>query len=341
MNEAAPIDVSIIIVNWNTREILRECLCSVFAETHGVGFEVIVIDNASSDNSVEMVRDEFPGVHLIANTKNVGFAAANNQGMAVACGRYMLLLNSDTIVLDRAIQKTIAFADVHPDTAVVGCRVLNPDRSLQNTCFMFPSILNWFLFSTYLYKLFPRSRFFGRERMTWWLREDAREVDVVTGCFMLVRGSAIAEVGLMDDEFFMYAEETDWCYRFKCGDWKNRFTPDAVIIHIGGASARKLSARRARITNASFTRYMFKHWSRPRAYLGMVMILFFYAVRLLAVGPKQLLKPNERDRQLLKNHGTGFKDMLKLISSRDIHCPSSRLLGQRAKQNKGGSGASV
>jgi len=315
MSDSAPVDVSVIIVNWNTREILRQCLRSVFAETQDIGFEVIVIDNASSDNSVEMVRGEFPGVRLIANTKNVGFAAGNNQGMAIASGRYLLLLNSDTIVLDRAIQTTVAFADAHPDTAVVGCRVLNPDRTLQNTCFMFPSVLNWFLFSTYLYKLFPRSRFFGREQMTWWLREDAREVDVVTGCFMLVRGSAITQVGMMDDGFFMYAEETDWCYRFKCRGWKSRFTPDALIIHIGGASAAKLSARRARITNASFARYMFKHWSRPRAYLGMVMMLLFYVVRLLVLWPKQLLKPNERNRQMLENHWTGFKDILGLSGS--------------------------
>src|ERR1019366_2291980 len=116
-----------------------------------------------------------------------------------------------TVVLNQAIQKVIAYADYYSDTAVVGCRVLNPDRTLQNSCFMFPSILNWFLFSTYLYRWFPGNRFFGREQMTWWLREDSREVEVVTGCFMLVRRQAMDDVGMMDDGFFMYAEETDWC----------------------------------------------------------------------------------------------------------------------------------
>jgi GT2 family glycosyltransferase len=169
------------------------------------------------------------------NHDNRGFAAANNQAIALAKGRYILLLNSDTIVLDRAIKKTVAYADNHRDTAVIGCRVLNPNDTLQNSCFMFPSNLNWFLFSTY--RLFPRSRFFGREQMTWWSRNDSRDVDVVTGCFMLVRKEAIDQVGLMDERFFMYAEETDWCYRFKARAWKNRFTPDAEIIHIGGASA--------------------------------------------------------------------------------------------------------
>ena len=199
-------DVSVIIVNWNTCDVLRDCLASVYANTKNIAFEVIVVDNASSDGSVDMIRSEFPHVKLIANSGNRGFAGANNQAIAVANGRYVLLLNSDTLILDNAIFKTVAFADTHPEAAVVGCKVLNPDRTLQRTCFMYPSILNMFLSATYLYKLFPRSKFFGRERMSWWDRNDTREVDVVTGCFMLVRRGAIEQVGLMDERFFVYGE---------------------------------------------------------------------------------------------------------------------------------------
>jgi GT2 family glycosyltransferase len=310
MKERLPVDVSVIIVNWNTCDLLRQCLQSVYAQTPSLDCEVIVIDNGSSDGSVDMVRREFGEVNLLVNGDNRGFAAANNQGMSVAKGRYILLLNSDTIILDRAIEKTIAFADEHPDTAVTGCRVLNPDRTLQNSCFMFPSILNWLLFSTYLYRLFPRNRFFGREQMTWWLRNDSREVDVVTGCFMLVRKEAIYEVGLMDERFFMYAEETDWCYRFNAKGWKNRFTPDAEIIHVGGASAVRLGARRAQVTNSSFVRYMFKHWSRPRAVIGVYMIALFYLTRLAGLVPKCLLKPHVNDQKLIENHWAGLKDIL-------------------------------
>jgi GT2 family glycosyltransferase len=310
MSNSTSLEVSIIIVNWNTVDLLRQCLRSVFAETQNINCEVIVIDNASTDDSVEMVRCEFGQTRLIANTRNVGFAAANNQGMAVANGRYVLLLNSDTVVLDNAVQETVAYADRYPDTAVVGCRILNPDRSLQNSCFMFPSLLNWFLFSSYLYRLFPRSRFFGREQMSWWPRDDAREVDVVTGCFMLVRKSAIDDVGMMDEGFFMYAEETDWCYRFKTKGWKNRFTPKGEIIHIGGASAAKLGPRRAQITNASYMRYMTKHWSRTRALVGACMILLFYATRLFILVPKRMFGAAEADEKRLANHWTGFKDIL-------------------------------
>jgi GT2 family glycosyltransferase len=310
MKEKSYVDVSVIIVNWNTCDLLRQCLLSVFTPTLSIDFEVIVVDNGSTDGSVEMVRREFGQVKILANEGNRGFAAANNQAIAIANGRYILLLNSDTIILDRAIEKTVIFADSHPDTATTGCRILNPDRTLQSSCFMFPSILNWFLFSTYLYRLFPRNRFFGRERMTWWLRDDSREVDVVTGCYMLVRREAIDQVGQMDEQFFMYAEETDWCYRFKAKGWKNRFTPSAEIIHIGGASAAKLGPRRAAVTNRSFVRYMFKHWSAPRASIGVFMIILFYMSRLAVLVPKLWFKPGVNDKLLFENHWAGLKDML-------------------------------
>ena len=236
-------DASIIIVNRNTKAILRDCLRSIFVQAQGVFFEVIVIDNASTDGSDEMVKSEFPDVLIIRNSENRGFAAANNQGISIAKGRYILLLNSDTIVLDKAIHKTVSFADAHPEAAIVSCRVLNPDMTLQPTCFMFPSILNMLLSSTYLYKLFPHSRIFGRELMTWWDRSDVREVDVVTGCFMLVRCEAINVVGIMDERFFMYGEETDWCYRFKQAGWRMLFTPDAEVIHLHGASTKQIQSQ--------------------------------------------------------------------------------------------------
>jgi GT2 family glycosyltransferase len=308
--EISSVDVSIIVVNWNTCCLLAQCLQSVQAQILSPDFEVIVVDNASTDDSREMVRRDFPQVKLIVNSENRGFSAANNQGIAVAQGRYVLLLNSDTIVLDKAIEKTVAFADRYPDTAVTGCRVLNPDRSLQITCFMFPSLLNWFLHSTYLCQLFPQNRFFGRERMTWWARNDEREVEVVTGCYMLVRRAAIDQVGMMDERFFMYAEETDWCFRFIANGWKIRFTPDAQIIHFGGGSAPKLGANRARVTNRSFVRYMFKHWSKPRAIAGVGMLTLFYSLRLAVLIPKQILIPDKQNDRLIENHWAGLKDVL-------------------------------
>lgn len=229
-------DVSIIIVSWNTRDILRECLRSVYQETRQISFEVIVIDNASSDSSAGMVKEEFPQVLLIENTANKGFAAANNQGMEIARGRYLLLLNPDTIVLDGAIPKAIYYADSHSDVAVVGCQVWESETTVQQTCFRFPSVLSLLMQKSGLCRMFPRSRLFGRETMAEWRRDTEREVDVVSGMFMLVRREAIDQVGLMDEDYFVYAEETDWCWRFWQAGWRCVFTPVARIIHRDGGS---------------------------------------------------------------------------------------------------------
>ncbi len=273
-------DLSVIVVSWNTCSILRQCLKSIYKQIRDIVFEVIVIDNASTDGSVEMIRSEFPGVTLIVNDTNRGFAAANNQGIYVAQGRYILLLNSDTIVLDHAIDKVVAFADVHSEAAVVGCRVLNQDRTLQPTCFMFPCILNMLLSTTYLYKLFPKSKFFGRERMTWWDRKDTREVDVLTGCFMLVRQKAIEQVGLMDEQFFMYGEETDWCYRFKQAGWKVMFAPVAEIVHIGGASTDRMTGDMTLQLRGSVLRFIDKYHSKGRYVLACILTGMFFALRI-------------------------------------------------------------
>ncbi|MHA2314383.1 MAG: glycosyltransferase family 2 protein [Candidatus Hermodarchaeia archaeon] len=227
-----------------------------------------------------MVKKDFPQVTLIENSQNRGFAAANNQGIDISKGRYVLLLNSDTVVLDNAIAKTVAFADSHPKAAIVGCRVLNPDQTLQPTCFMFPSILNMLLSSTYLYKIFPKSKFFGREQMTWWDRSDVREVDVVTGCFMLIRRKAIQQVGTMDEQFFMYGEETDWCYRIKLAGWKVMFTPVCEIIHLGGQSSRQKRSKMILQLRGSILLFMKKHNSFLTYALACLLVALFFFLRV-------------------------------------------------------------
>jgi len=274
------IDVSILIVNWNTVDMLYNCLESVYKETSGIKFEVIVIDNASSDKSVEMVREKFPDVILIENEVNCGFAAANNQGLEIAQGRYALLLNSDTVVLENAIAKTYTFAEANSEAAVVGCRVLNSDRKIQSSCFMFPSILNLCLSSTYLYKLFPRNRFFGRELLTWWDKNSINEVDCVSGCYMLVRKDAIDQAGVMDERFFMYFEETDWCYRFKKYGWKTLFTPEAEIIHLGGGSAEQVPVKMTLLLKGSMLLFFKKHNGILIYIAACLLIALFFFIRI-------------------------------------------------------------
>ncbi|MHC4212024.1 MAG: glycosyltransferase family 2 protein [Planctomycetota bacterium] len=229
-------DVSIIIVNWNTCEALRDCVASIHSQTKDIGFEVIVIDNASKDGSVHMLKAEFPDVILVQNSENRGFAAANNQGIVLANGRYILLLNSDTIICDNAIVKTVVYADQHLKAAVIGCQVWEDDHRIQMTCFRFPSLLNIILRNSGLAKLFKCNRFLGREKMLWWPRDSEREIDVISGMFMLVRSEAIDQVGLMDESYFLYFEETDWCRRFWKQGWKVVFWPGAKILHVHGGS---------------------------------------------------------------------------------------------------------
>jgi len=274
------LDVSIVIVNWNTRAIVSNCLRSVFEETDKIKFEVIIVDNASTDGSVEMIREEFPEVIIICNKSNRGFAAANNQGIQIGRGEYVLLLNSDTIILDNAISKSIFFARNNPKAAVTSCRVLNSDKTLQPTCFMFPSICNMILSSTYIYKIFPKNRFFGRERMSWWKRNDVRDVDAVTGCFMLVRKDAIGEIGNMDERFFMYAEETDWCYRFKQAGWQVMFMPDAEIIHLHKGSSKKIESTMRLQLSGSILLFFEKHKSRTQYILACLFTALFFFARV-------------------------------------------------------------
>lgn len=259
--------------------MLEACLDSVYGQTKRNSFEVIYVDNASEDGSAEMVRQKFPLATVISNTVNRGFVEANNQAIAVSRGRYVLLLNSDTIVLDDAIGKTAAFADMHPEGAVFGCRVLNSDLSLQRSCFMFPSVPNFILFTSYLYKLFPRSAFFGREHMTWWNFDDSREVETVSGCFSLVRREAIDETGAMDPVFFFYGDDPDWCFRFRKAGWKALFTPTARIIHHGGKSSGKSRAKFKLQLFGSELLFMKLHRGFPSFVAARLLVSLFFFVR--------------------------------------------------------------
>lgn len=273
-------DVSIIIVNWNARDLLRACLESIYRETQGVRFEVIVVDNVSSDGSVEMLRGDFPSVRSIASDFNRGFAGGNNVGMQASTGRYLFLLNPDTVVRDNAIAEMVRFADAHPEAGVIGPRVLNPDGTLQRSCFLFPSVLNLFLSTFWLYKLSPKSRFFGREFMSWCDMTQACPVEVVSGCCMLVRREAYRRVGGMDEAYFMYFEETDWCYRMRDAGWKIVYTPSAEITHWGGTCTEKVKSDMMAQHTASLLLFFRKHRGRLAHILACLLQTIFFLLRM-------------------------------------------------------------
>lgn len=276
-------DVSIIIVNWNTRQLLRECLQSISRHAGEVSFEVIVVDNHSTDASAEMVAAEFPQVHLIRNKDNRGFAAANNQGIAIARGRYVLLLNSDTQVLEGTLAKSIAFADAHPKAAVVGCRTVFPDGRLQINCYLFPGLLNLGLSLTHLAFIFPRNRFLGRRRLTWWNYDTPRQVDGVAGCFMLTRAEAIRQVGPLAEDYFMYSEDTDWCWRFARAGWKVMYTPEPRLIHVRAASSDQCETEMLLLQRRALLMFLERKSGRATRRIANVMYSVCALARLLVL----------------------------------------------------------
>ena len=264
-NEAAPrADLSVVIVNWNTIDMLRAVLASAFNTCGAITLQMIVIDNASDDGSVDMVAAEFPDAELIRNSDNRGFAAANNQGFELARGRYILLLNSDTIVLGDVLAASVRYLDTHKDVGAMGCRVLNTDGSMQRTCAMWPSLTNLALQTSGLWRLPPR-KVFGRYLMLDWQRDSAREVDSISGCYLMLHRKVLDEVGPLDETFFFFGEETDWCRRMREAGWKLMFAPVGEIIHHGSASAKKLNYRRDLMLTWAMVRLHAKHGGRLRA----------------------------------------------------------------------------
>lgn len=276
------VDLSIIIVNWNTCQITCNCLESIIANTKSLSYEIILVDNGSSDNSIETIRSRFSKVTLIENSKNRGLSRANNQGIRIAKGRYVLFLNSDTIICENAVGKTVEYADCHPDVGIISCKVYENNRIVRPTCFRFPTVIDIFSSVFGLNKLFKYNRVFGRSRMLWWDRNSERQVDVTGGMFMLVRREAIDEVGLMDEVFFLLFEETDWCRRFANYGWKRVFWPGVSIIHKhGGSQSRKKDALRFFIQYRKSLLIYFRKYHGVFATLAVRLLVFCEAVTRL------------------------------------------------------------
>lgn len=274
-------DVSIIIVNYNTKELLSQTIVSVISTTRGIDYEIIVVDNASKDGSVEMMGIEFPQVLLIANNENLGYAKANNIGIKRALGKFILLLNSDTVVIGDCIKDCIEFMGKDKSIGALGCRVELRNGELDRACrrgFPTPSASLYYMFK--LDKLYPESKRFGQYNLTYLSEEDINEVDVLVGAFMLLRGSVIEEVGLLDEEFFMYGEDIDWCFRIKAAGYKNIYYPKAKIIHYKGASSKK----RRFMTIYEFHRAMYlfynKHYKAQYNFLVTGLVYSGIALKL-------------------------------------------------------------
>lgn len=252
-------DLSIIIVNYNTKELLKQTIQSVISTARGISYEIIVVDNDSRDGSTEMVKNDLPEVVFIKNNENLGYAKANNIGIKKSIGKYVLLLNSDTVVIDNCLQDCVKYMDKNEDIGALGCKVVLRDGTLDHACKRgFPTPEASLAYVLKLDKLFPKSKKFGQYDLTYLPENDINDVDCLIGAFMMIRAAAIKEIGLLDEEFFMYGEDIDWCFRIKSAGFRNVYYPVAQITHYKGESSKK----RRYMTIYEFHRAMYLFYNK-------------------------------------------------------------------------------
>lgn len=284
------VELSILVVTHGNPELTRSCLRSVLDQTSGVTHEVIVIDNASPDATPDVIREEFPSVRLFEMSQNLGFARGNNLAAQHARGTHLILLNPDTIVLDRALERLLAFARSNPQGGIYGGRTLRPDGELDpRSCWGAPSLWSLFCFATGLSTAFRRSAVFNPESLGKWRRDSVREVGVVTGCLALVPRSVWQELGGFDESFWMYGEDADLSLRARAKGYRPCITPAATIVHYVGGSGTARPEKLVQICTAKAT-LMRKHYSPPGAAIALGLLAAGVGLRAVLGKARSVLR---------------------------------------------------
>ncbi len=286
--------LSISIVHHHGLNMLRDCLTSIFENSPKFSFEVIVVDNASTDGAVAMMERDFPQIRVIKNVDRHGFGHNQNTGMQASTGEYILVYNDDTLVHGTALTVLCEFLDQHPKVALVGPKLLNADGTLQMSCYKFPSPLRSVWENLLLTAAFPNSTIFGDYRA--WPHNTPREVDFVIGAAMLVRRSVIDQIGLFDELFFMYAEETDWQMRIRKAGWQIMLCPDAEITHLGGQSTEDAKDKQFSEFQTSSVKLITKHYGAAGALVQRISMLAGSVLRIAIWSVMSLIFPNKRRR---------------------------------------------
>lgn len=287
-------DLSVVILNWKVKELLRQCLISVYRETAGLDFEVIVADNDSGDGSAEMVAKEFPQARLIVNDRNLGFAAGNNAGIRVAMGEFVILLNPDTELQDNALEAMVRVMRANPDVAVLGPTLLNADGSLQPSVRRFPTPLSQALVMLKLHDLFPRLKPVREYFASGFDYLAPSSVDQVMGAAFMVRRSAFEKLGLLDERFFIWFEEVDFCRRAVNAGYDVMYTPEARVVHHGGESFNQVfGPKRQHLLNSSLLKYARKHFGAAAA-CGLALL---YPLSMMLACLAQLLGLSGKGRR--------------------------------------------
>ena len=274
------VDISSIIVNWNTRDLLLQTIVSLKDQATRFSTEIIVVDNGSTDGSQAATAAAFPDVAVIDTGANLGFSRANNIGICRARGRYICLVNSDTKALPGSIDAMGAYMESHPECGILGPKTLNGDMSLRVNCRTFPTLWNLLCGAFCLHRLFPRSRILGENLMRHFGHDIVRDVDILPGCFLMIRREALDAVGLLDERFFIYGEDKDLCRRFRDAGWKVTFCPDAKVIHYAKGSSSKAPARFLVEKLRANRQYWEKHHGAAGAFFFVLVMLLHHLLRL-------------------------------------------------------------
>jgi GT2 family glycosyltransferase len=297
-------EISVVIVAWNAKRYLELCLNSLAEAPPNRSLEVFVVDNASGDGTSEMVESAYPWVNLIRSDENLGFSRGNNVAIRQCHGRYIALVNPDVIVFPGCMDALADFLDENPKAGNVGPRVFNPDMSQQSTCRRFPTLWNNFCSATRLESIFKGSRLFAGEHMFYFPHDRTLQVDVIVGCFSMIRREALDEVGLLDEGLFMYGDDVDWCRRARNAGWDVFFYPGARAIHDRGKTTAPYPVRFAVAQQRSVLRYWRKHHSRLGV-LGIRCIMLFHHVLRYATATVSGLSESRRTRNYVRRQVSG------------------------------------
>ena len=293
-NQITNPDLSVVILTYNVREMVLDCVESVMQASDGLRVEIIVSDNCSTDGTVEAVRERYPDVFMVENTENLGYAAGNNRGIEVSRGRHVLILNPDTVVDKDALRFTLEYAESHPECGVVGCRVLNPDGSVQQSWFAKWSLFQALWIGLGLQSVAPMVRIDGRRKFTREPPDRAVQVDRLLGCFLWIRRDVIDRVGMFDEDFFLYGEEEDLCQRVRDAGLEVHYYPGVDTVHYGGQSTKHVKEWARIEANVSKVLWMKKHRGAAETLVFRIIWSFFLIIRVLFRLPLGLINRYHR-----------------------------------------------
>lgn len=306
--------LSIVILCWNDQKVIHEAIASIYRSTHRTEFEVIVSDNGSAGDCVEGIRKAFPhsNLRIVENGANLGFSRGNNEGIAVATGDYVLILNPDTVIHDGALDRLIEYADQHPEAGAFGCRAVYPDGRYQTTAMVAPTVWRLWVHALGLHTLGRYVPIFLSRRYYGWNGDSEREIDWQSGCCVLVRGPLLKQLGGFDGQFFYHCEEVDLCKRVRQAGFKVLFTPSAQITHIGGQSVKRARTRFDLETHRSFYKYFYKHFGAQGAAGIRYPILLLLLRRWASATLRKWLSPTQVNKEIAASFATQVKWNLRL-----------------------------